>query len=100
VTGMGSVGARFQVGWRFGNGRSGGKPKTILSLLKSGERRAWPHIIGVRGDALNRVAERKREPAEMGSGAVVLAAAIKPERLIRNSRSSRPSGSAEFLVVV
>src|SRR5438105_3036003 len=39
-----SVGATFQVGGKFGAGRSGGIPNAILISLTSEERRARPHI--------------------------------------------------------
>jgi hypothetical protein len=39
-----SVGATFQLGGKFGAGRSGGIPKATLISLTSEERRARPHI--------------------------------------------------------
>jgi hypothetical protein len=40
----GSVGATFQLGAKFGAGRSGGIEKTSLISLTSEERRARPHM--------------------------------------------------------
>jgi hypothetical protein len=46
TTGRGSVGATFQLGGKFGVGRSGGIEKTSLISLASEERRTRPHITG------------------------------------------------------
>lgn len=43
--GSGSVGATFQLGARFGLGRSGGIEKTSLISLTSEDRRARPHML-------------------------------------------------------
>src|SRR6516165_10548412 len=44
MTGRESVGATFQLGGKFGVGRSGGIRKTSLISLTSDDRRARPHI--------------------------------------------------------
>jgi hypothetical protein len=46
MTGRESVGATFQLGGKFGVGRSGGIEKTSLISLTSEERRARPHMAG------------------------------------------------------
>ena len=48
TTGSGSVGATFQLGGKFGIGRSGGIEKTSLISLTSEERRTRPHIADTR----------------------------------------------------
>jgi hypothetical protein len=45
--GSGSVGATFQLGGKFGAGRSGGIPNAILISLTSEERRERPHIKAI-----------------------------------------------------
>src|SRR5277367_2954068 len=44
TTGSGSVGATFQLGGKFGVGRSGGIEKTSLISLTSEDRRTRPHM--------------------------------------------------------
>src|SRR5215472_15119028 len=71
TTGRESVGATFQLGGKFGIGRSGGIRNATLISLTSEERRARPHI-GASQRAKRRVSNRLARAAGNPSAMAVL----------------------------
>src|SRR5215469_14625677 len=96
MTGRESVGATFQLGGKFGVGRSGGIEKTSLISLMSEESRTRPHG-GIAGQERGRHAAGQRKAAAPAGPRAVASSRLLLDDLIGAGEDRRGDGQNKRL---